>query len=399
MPPAAAHPPRLITLILLTAVSVLSLNLFLPSLPQMTRDFGVDYAIVNLSISGYLLISAVLQLIIGPLSDRYGRRPVMLGAMGVFVLATLGCSLATNIWVFLIFRMLQSAVIAGAVLSKAVIRDQYPSREAASLLGYVAMVMAVAPMLGPTLGGAVDQFIGWRFSFVLLLITGLVLTVLIWVDLGETNRSRSATFAQQFRAYPDLLRSGLFWGYAVTLSSSVGAFYTFLAGGPLVAVLLFDLSPAALGAGIGSITGGFMVGSFLAGRLAARVRLSTMMIAGRIVGSVALVFGLAMFWLGADHVLCLFGPVIFVGLGNGLSVPSANAGAMSVRPELAGSASGMSGAMMVAVGAVLSSLTATLLTNPLQAPLTLFGVMLATALVGLLSAIYVHRNEALLPDA
>jgi MFS transporter, DHA1 family, multidrug resistance protein len=393
MPPPAAQPPRLMTLILLTGVSVLSLNLFLPSLPQMTRDFRVDYAIVNLSISGYLMISAVLQLIIGPLSDRYGRRPVMLGAMGVFVLASLGCILATNIWVFLGFRMLQSAIIAGAVLSKAVIRDQYPSGQAASLLGYVAMVMAVAPMLGPTLGGAVEQLIGWRFSFVMLLLMGLVLVILTWVDLGETNFTRSETFAAQFRAYPDLLRSGLFWGYAISLSSSVGAFYTFLAGGPLVAALLFDLSPAAMGAGIGSITGGFMIGSFLAGRLASQVRLSTMMIAGRIVACGALTFGLAMFWSGAEHVLFLFGPVVFVGLGNGLTVPSANAGAMSVQPELAGSASGMSGAMMVAVGAVLSSLTAAVLTSAENAPFTLFGVMLATAVCGLASAVYVRRNE------
>jgi MFS transporter, DHA1 family, multidrug resistance protein len=217
--------------------------------------------------------------------------------------------------------------------------------------------------------------------------------ILTWVDLGETNFTRSETFAAQFRAYPDLLRSGLFWGYAISLSSSVGAFYTFLAGGPLVAALLFDLSPAAMGAGIGSITGGFMIGSFLAGRLASQVRLSTMMIAGRIVACGALTFGLAMFWSGAEHVLFLFGPVVFVGLGNGLTVPSANAGAMSVQPELAGSASGMSGAMMVAVGAVLSSLTAAVLTSAENAPFTLFGVMLATAVCGLASAVYVRRNE------
>ena len=114
MPP---RQPKLITLILLTAISVLSLNMFLPALAQMAVSFDVSYAVISVAVGGYMIVSSVLQLIIGPLSDMYGRRPVILGSMALFLMASLGCYLAENVWLFLAFRMLQGAVISGMVLS------------------------------------------------------------------------------------------------------------------------------------------------------------------------------------------------------------------------------------------------------------------------------------------
>ena len=199
---SATSPPKMLTLVLLTALSVLSLNMFLPSLSNMAQDFQTDYALVNLSIAGYLAITAVLQLIMGPLSDRYGRRPVLLAGLAIFVLASLGCALATDIWIFLGFRILQGAIISGAALSSAVVRDMVPAREAASLMGYIAMAMAIAPMLGPMFGGALDQLFGWRASFWAFVGLGAAVLVLCWVDLGETNNAPSDTFAKHPRA-PD----------------------------------------------------------------------------------------------------------------------------------------------------------------------------------------------------
>ena len=126
---------------MLTALSIVSLTMFLPSLPNMAADFQVDYSLVNLSISGYLAITAVLQLIIGPLSDRFGRRPVILFGLAMFILASVGCALATDIWIFLSLRIVQAAIISGSVLSRTVIRDMVPAQKAASLMGYVAMAM------------------------------------------------------------------------------------------------------------------------------------------------------------------------------------------------------------------------------------------------------------------
>lgn len=388
LPAPATSPPRLTTLILLTAFSTLSLNMFLPSLASIAEDFAADYALVNLSIAGYLAVTAVLQLVIGPLSDRYGRRPVMLGAIAVFIAASTGCLLARDVWTFLGFRMLQGVIIAGAALSPAMIRDTTPARQAASLLGYVTMAMAVAPMIGPMIGGALDQFFGWRASFVFFIASGIAAFGLGWLDMGETNRSPSETFGKQFRDYPALVASRRFWGYALSMAFSVGAFYCFLSGAPLVAKSVLEISPATLGFLLGTITAGFAFGSFLSGRYAARFPLTTMMLAGRFVACGGLLVGLGLHFAGSVNLLSFFGTTIFVGIGNGLTVPSSNVGAMSVRPNLAGSAGGLAGALTVGGGAVLTSITGAVLTQQ-NAVWALLGIMLASSVAALLAALWV----------
>ncbi len=396
---AAQTPPTLITLIFATALSVLSLNMFLPSLAHMSEDFAVDYGLVNLSVAGYLAVSAILQLIMGPLSDRYGRRPVLLICMTIFVCASIGCAFAESIWLFLGFRLLQAAVVAGSVLSSASIRDQYPPNEAASKLGYVAMAMALAPMLGPMLGGALDMLFGWRAGFVLYSLLGAGLLTLLWFDMGETNINRSSTFAAQLREYPHLFRARRFWGYALCAAFSIGGFYSFITGAPLVAAAWFDLSPAMLGLGIGIITGGFMVGNFITGRIAARTRLTTMILIGRIVASTGPLLGLLLFLGEMGSVWVFFGSAICVGFGNGLTNANASAGVMSVRPKLAGSAAGLSGAMIVALGAVLTSITGAFV-NAENGPYLVLGMMSASSFIGLLAVLYVRRVDRLepLPD-
>lgn len=389
---AAASPPMLFTLILLCGSSVLSLNMFLPSLSAMAADFDVDYAVMSLSVAGYLAVTAALQLIIGPLSDRFGRRPVLLAALAIFTAASLVCAFTTDIRVFLAFRAVQGAIIAGWTLSIAVIRDTAPPQEAASLMGYVSMSMAVAPMLGPVLGGGLDTLFGWRASFLTYAGLGVAAFALCWADLGETNKSPSKTFAAQFRTYPALLRSGRFWGYALCMAVSIGAFHAFLAGAPLVATGIYGMSTAMLGFCMGTITAGFMLGSFLSGRLARRFALTTMMLAGRIAACAGLLAGLALLAGGLTHVALIFGATIFVGIGNGLTTPSASAGALSVKPELAGSAAGLIGALTAAAGATLTQVTGAVLTVENGAH-GLLIIMLLASLTGLFAALYVRRVD------
>jgi predicted MFS family arabinose efflux permease len=314
---------------------------------------------------------------------------LILVGLGVFTLASIGCLLADNIWMFLFFRLFQGAIVSGLVLSNAVVRDMVPAKQAASLLGYLAMAWAVAPMLGPMLGGALDELFGWRASFVAFAGFGAVIFTLCWFDLGETNKTPSATLRAQFRIYPALFRSRRYWGYALCMAFSVGAFYAFLGGAPLVAKTMFGMSAGTLGFFIGTITVGFFLGSFLSGRYAERYPLTTMMIAGRVVACTGLTIGLLLFFSGFVHLLSLFGATIFVGIGNGLTMPSSSAGAMSVRPELAGSASGLSGALIVGGGAVMSLLTGALLTAE-NGAYPLLAVMLFSSFLGLLAALYVR---------
>ena len=382
----AGKPPALITLILLTALSTLSLNMFLPSLANIASEFDVSYATVSLAVAGYLAVTAVIQLIIGPLSDRSGRRPVLLASILVFAVASLGCALSTNVWTFLAFRMLQGGMIAGYALSRAIVRDTTSERKAASLIGYISMSMAIAPMLGPMLGGVLDSVFGWRANFYLYALSGVVLFVICWFDLGETKPVRPAASAADREKAHDLLGEPLFWAFSLCSAFSVGAFYIFISGAPLVAQIEFGLSTAEIGFFLGSITAGFMTGSFIAGRLASRYEPTTMMMAGRLVACIGIAAGIVAVLSGFVSPLLFFGSTVFVGLGNGLTLPSSSAAVMSVRPKLAGTASGWSGALVVAIGALLTTLTGLVL--PAGDPaLTLLVLIFGASVAGLVSIV------------
>ena len=388
MTSTALHPPRLITLILLCALSVISLNMFLPSLPGMAREFETDYALVTLAISGYAAATAAIQLIAGPLSDRFGRRPVILVSLVLFILASIGCLLATDITTFLICRLFQAAVISAHTISMAVIRDTNDSQTAASLMGYVAMAWAIAPMVGPTFGGVLDDVWGWRASFWAFSLFGLLLLLLCWTDLRETNHNRSASILKQFHAYGELIASPRFWGYALCMAFSIGAFYAFLGGAPLVATHLFKMTPAMLGVTMGATTAGFIFGSFLSGVFAKRMSLISLVLAGRVVACVGLLIGIGLLLADVMNAALYFGACAAMGAGNGMTLPGGNAGAMSVKPELTGSAAGLSGALVLAGGALMSAVTGAVLT-PGNAPLILLLMMLLSSAVSLAAALYV----------
>ncbi|WP_343067835.1 multidrug effflux MFS transporter [Sulfitobacter aestuariivivens] len=378
------------TLILLAGFSPLSLNMFMPSLANIADDLSTSYATVSWSVSGYLAITAVIQLIIGPLSDRIGRRPVLLIAVLTFGVASVGCVLAQDIETFIFFRMFQGGMTAGYTLSMAIVRDTRSEREAVGLIGYIGMSMAIAPMLGPMLGGVLDTAFGWRAIFVFYAASGFFLFALCWVDLGETKQKVALDPATPSAPATVLLREPLFWAYALCGAFSVGAFYIFLTGAPLVARANFGVSTAQLGVYIGSITIGFMLGGFIAGRFGPRYAPTTMMIAGRVVACSGLSAGLALLALGSTDPLLFFASTVFVGLGNGITMPGSNAGAMSVRPEFAGSAAGWTGALIVTGGAVLTALTGMFVTETNGAQMLLV-LMLASSAAGLVLAMWAAR--------
>ena len=355
--------------------------MFLPSLASIADDFETSYSTASLAVAGYLAVTAVVQLIAGPLSDRIGRRPVMLGALLIFSAASLVCALANDIWVFLAFRMLQAGTIAGYAVSLAIVRDTTTEQRAAGLIGYITMAMAIAPMLGPMLGGVLDATFGWRANFYFYAMSGVALFALCWVDLGET-RPETPTDQESREPLSFLLKEPLFWAYSLTAAFSTAAFYIFLTGAPLVAVTQFDFSTAELGVYIGSITGGFMLGGFLTGKLSAQVQPISLMLAGRLIACIGPVIGLGLALTGTLTAPLFFGSTIIVGLGNGLTTPSSSASAMSVRPRLAGSAAGLSGALVVSIGAVVTSFTGCAL--PEEAPATaLLWLMLVASGAGL----------------
>lgn len=385
-------PPHILTLVLVSGLAALSLNIFLPSLPSMATHFGVDYALMQLSVSLYLAMTAAIQLVIGPVSDRFGRRPVMLGALAVFLVATLAALSAPSYAVFIAARMVQAAVATAFTLSRAVVRDMVPQNEAASMIGYVTMGMSVVPMVGPVAGGALDQVFGWQASFWLLAIGAAGLLALVWADQGETAVNRSASFGAQARQYPELLRSRRFWGYVGASTFASGAFFVYLGGAPYVGSRIFGMDAATLGFYFGAPAVGYLIGNYLSGRFAMRLGINRMILAGAWTTTAGLVVLAASEAAGLSHPALFFGFAVFVGLGNGILLPSANSGMLSVRPQLAGSAAGLGGAITVGGGAALSALAGWVLQAGGSA-LALVGLMLASSALSILSILWVLARE------
>jgi MFS transporter, DHA1 family, multidrug resistance protein len=384
-------PPHIMTLILIAGLAALSLNVFLPSLPSMAKHFGVEYHLMQLSVSLYLAMTAVIQVFIGPISDRLGRRVVMLGSIAVFVAATLGAVLAPNFAVFLACRMLQAAIATGFVLTRAVVRDMVPQDQAASMIGYVTMGMSVVPMIGPVIGGMLDKAFGWQASFIMLGVGGVALLALVWADQGETAIHRSTSFREQARQYPELLKSQRFWGYCLAAAFASGAFFAYLGGAPFVGTNVFHMDPATLGFYFGAPALGYLMGNFLSGRYAMRYGINRMVMAGALVTTAGLALLMLLSWVGLGGANVFFGLIISVGLGNGIMLPSANAGLLSVRPALAGSAAGLGGAFTIGGGAALSALAGVVLTAG-SGTLPLIAIMLASSVISIFCIMWVMRR-------
>ncbi|TGN59405.1 Bcr/CflA family efflux MFS transporter, partial [Paracoccus liaowanqingii] len=352
-------PPHMLTLVALSGVSALSMNVFLPSLPGMARDFDVEYGVMQLSVSAYIGASAVLQLLGGPLSDRFGRRPVVIWGLIGFLFATIGTLLATTVTTFLIFRLLQSVITVCMLVPRAVVRDLYEGDQAASMLGYVTMGMAVVPMMAPVFGGVLDEAFGWQANFAVMGLLGLAVLVLAWRDMGETVRGGGLALSRQWASYPILARSHRFWGYCLAATLSSGAFFAYLGGAPFVGEQIFDLTPAQVGYWFAAPSIGYITGNFLSARFSPRLGLNLMILMGAVICTAALTLALAVDLAGRIRPLAFFGAIAVMGLGNGMVLPNANAGMMSVRPELAGTASGLGGALAVGGGAALSALAGT----------------------------------------
>ncbi|GGL67908.1 multidrug effflux MFS transporter [Wenxinia marina] len=385
-------PPHVSTLILLAGVSALNMSIFLPSLNNMALYYDADYGVMQLAVSAYLAATAILQVGVGPLSDRYGRRPVVMAGLAIFTLASIGCLFAPTVGIFLAFRMLQAVVASGMVLSRAIVRDIFPPAESASMLGWVTMGIALVPMVGPMAGGILDQAFGWQASFAFLVFAGLAVMALCWVDLGETVSGEGVSFARQLRTYPELLSSPRFWGYAGCAALGSGAFFALLGGASFVSDKVYGLSPLWTGIALGSPAVGYALGNGLSGRYSTSVGINRMALAGTLTAAAGMAVSLVVTLAGVDHPIAFFGFCTFLGLGNGLMLPNATAGSLSVRPELAGTASGLGGAIMIGGGAVLSALAGALLTEQ-TGTIPLQIIMLMTSVGAAICILLVIRRE------
>jgi MFS family permease len=287
-------------------------------------------------------------------------------------------------------------VVSCFVLSLAIVRDTQTETRAARLIAYVTSAMALAPMVGPMIGGGIDVTLGWRAIFWAYAIAGIGLLLLCLRGLTETAPATSAARRSAF----DLLRNPAFLAYASCTAFSTSTFYVFITGTPLVLGTQFDMDAAQIGLGIGSITAGFMAGSFLSGRLADAVPTVQLSLTGRVIACAGLTVGLGLAVAQVITPILFFAATIWVGVGNGLTMPGTNTKAMSIDPSRAGAAAGLSGALTVLLGAVLTQLMGQILGTPYDLPL-LIVVMLGTAALGLVAALWARglAPQARVPPA
>lgn len=385
-------PPHITTLVLIAGLSAASLTIFLASLPEMARYFDVPYALMQFAITGYLALTAIAQILIGPISDRYGRRPVLLTSIVIFIVASFCAALSPNFESFIAFRALQAAMVSGMVLSRTIVRDIVAREHAASMIGYVTMGMALAPMLAPLFGGFLSEHFGWHSNFYFLTLAGVLILIICWRDLGETNRYKMASFSEQFKSYPNLLKSRRFWGYALVSSFTSGTFFAYLGGAPFVGNQIYNLSPSQIGVFLMFTPLGYIIGNGISGRFTNAFGIYKMIIIGIFITLFGMLASLSCVLAGWDHPLAFFLFTITIGLGNGLALPSANAGMLDVRPELAGSASGLGGALMTLGGALFSALTGALLTEE-RGLLPLVLCIILASVLALVAAIYTIHIE------
>lgn len=385
--------PPVWLLVMCVALGPFTMTIVLPANTQIMRDFATEYGVAQLVLTAYLASMAVSQLFMGFLSDRFGRRPVMLIGLAVYTVGSLLAWVAPTLETLLFSRMIQGFGTATALsLARATVRDVFPREKSASVLAYISMAMVVVPMVGPIIGGLLTEQASWRVIFALLTVLGLLVLVLVYRRMTETAQKSKAASPKFMASAGALLREPAFIGYTTSITFATGMFFSFQSGAPYLVLEVMQRRPVEYGFYFVMTASGYFLGNFFSGRFTQRLGSDRMINFALI----PVAIGLSLLWIleGVMHPLALFVPMAILAFSNGLTLPNALSGALSVRPELAGTAAGLSGFVQVGVGAMLTFITGFAQNGkfwPLIFVLTFCGVM---AVVGAVLSARSKRREA-----
>lgn len=339
----------------LLAVTPLSIDMPLPALPGLGQVFAGEVAAAQLVVSVFLLGFAGGQLAYGPLSDRFGRRPVLLGGLGLYLAATVACAAAPSLGWLLAGRLVQGlGACAGPVLARAVVRDLHEGARGARVLSLATMGMSMAPMAAPIVGGLVLLVLDWRGIFGVLAVVGVTLLAGVHRLLGETNLARDSAAVdpgQLARTYATLATDRRFVRYVVTLMAGSVGLFAFISASPFVLVTALGLPPHVFGLCFAAVNVGQLSGALLSARLTVRLGIDRMIAIGLalyVVGGL-LMAGLAV--AGVRHVAVVVGGMALYQFGNGIVMPNTMVGAIAPFPRTAGAASALAGFLQMLAGA------------------------------------------------
>lgn len=389
-PPAAAEAAPLMSELrvsivgaLLVLIGPLSMTLFTPAMPEMVRTFGTNEAVVTLTLSLYFAGFALAQLICGPLSDGFGRKPVIYAFLGIYLAASLMAFFSPTIEMLIGSRFLQGVGAAvGIAISRAIVRDLFTGERSARIMNMISLILGIGPALAPTLGGLTMEFFGWRAIFVIMLalaVLVILVTRIILVETGEPDLSRIRPRAL-LGAYGSLLGNGYFMTTGLVLAGTLGAFYTQAVLLPFVLIDRAGLTPTQFGLGMIMQTGSFFIGSLIVRRLTRHhgaYRIMPVGIGFLSVGSIALA---VLMRVAEPTLLTVIGPIAFYAFGTAFIMPGILTASLAPFPHMAGTAAAMGGFLQMAGGLVGSAIAAAI-GDPVVAMATVVPLMGVLAVI------------------
>lgn len=383
----------LFLLVFLSMVGPLTLNILVPSLPGMVESLAAPKESVQLTLSLYLLGMGVGQFFLGPLADRFGRRPVLLISLVAYVLASLLAYLAPNVEMLIVARILQSfGATAGITLARTMIRDLHERDAAASLIGYVTMGMVVAPMIAPVLGATIDDLFGWRAILIFCASLGLVAFIIAAPNLPETRPPSlvAASGRDVVTRTLELLGNARFMGFWGTSAACSCIFFAFLGAAPYLMIEVLGRPKTEYGFWFMTLSIGYMAGNFISGRFAQRLGIEILILWGNVIGVLGTLILLGGAMMGYLSPFMLFIPAMITSFGNGLVLPNALAGGIGLDPKAAGAGSGLMGFGQMGGGALASYLGGKFITGS-AVPLAM--IMLVCAVLALAAGRFARRED------
>ena len=364
-PPVAA-PPRqtpsrvmLILLVVMTGLAPISLYLLVPALPMLATTFGRDASVVQMTVSFYMAGIAISQLLLGPLSDRFGRRPVMLAGLSLSIVASFGCIFAATLPQLIAARFFQAlGGASGMVISRAIIRDLYPRERIGPMISLVIAVMMIAQMLSPLTGGLIETALGWHAIFYVVAGLSIAIALAVMLALPETRPARveGASFRRDLAM---LVKSRAFLGYMLCQVLASQIIFAFAGGGPYIVEVQMGRSSAEYGAWFATTGFAYFVGNLFCVRYAPRHSLDRLIWFGLVLQLTSAALNFAWSIFGFNQLpSVLFGTQMLLMFANAAVMANSAAGAISVRPGAAGTASGAMGFLQMGVGALTSQLGA-----------------------------------------
>jgi len=339
----------------LSAVGPLTTDMYLPSLPDIVRLLDATSAQGQLTISAYLVGFAVGQVVYGPLSDRHGRKPVLLAAIALYCLASLLCAWSTSMAMLIGARFLQAlGGCGGIVLARAIVRDLYAGARAGRELSLIGSVMALAPVLAPVAGGILQTAFGWRSTFITLVFAGIAGIGVIWLLLPETLKQRGepVSLGSIARSYRIVARNAGYLAYLGLGTTSYAGLFAWISAASFVLQDIYGLSAFSFGVAFALGSVGYMVGSTLAARLVGKLGIDGTIGLGGVCMTIGGLSMTACVALGLTSAVSLVLPMAIYLAGLGLVLPQSIAGAMTPFPERAGAASALLGFVQQAVAAL-----------------------------------------------